>query len=241
MQLRELQTQFTQATLSNDHASLPINDNHISASERLSVYHHNVIGGLHDVLSEIYTATRKLVGDEFFWQMAKDFIAITLPTESDLNRYGKHFSAFIASYEAAKVVPYLSDVAQFEWLWHEAYFAPDDAPLSAAEMNAIVPEDLQLQLRTSIKLFASNYPVDDIWRYCESGENAPKLDSGPVFLLLARPALEVITLRLTQPEYHFLSSIAQGNPLEKAAEGMEQHLSECLVRYFSVGLFKGRN
>ena len=245
MQLHKLQTSFTQAATANDASLLDaINGDAISASERLSVYHHNVVGGLQDVLADVFTATRKLVGDAFFAQMTEAFIAEAPPTESNLNLYGKNFPAFIANYPAARSLPYLSDIAKFEWLWHESYFAADDMPLSAEEIQTIAPEAypaLQFQLRHSVKLFRSDYPAEAIWRYCETEENPPEMDSGSTFLLIMRPDMAVVTLHLTHAEYLFLLSISQGNRLEVAAAQTDINLSECLARYFSVGIFQSFN
>lgn len=245
MQLHNLQTSFSRATMENDASLLDvINEDLISVSDRLSVYHHNVVGGLQDVLAELFTATRKLVGDEFFVQMANAFIAETPPTESNLNLYGKYFPAFIATFAAASSLPYLADVAQFEWLWHESYFAADDKPISADEINAIPPEtypELQFQLRHSIKLFRSDYPAEAIWRYCETEQNPPAIDSGATYVLIMRQEMVVMTLPLTQSEYLFLFAISQGSRLEEAAAQTDIDLSECLARYFSVGIFQSFN
>lgn len=255
MPLRELQHSFAKALLRNEAAPVehaPVEHamaahGRVSRAERFSVYHHNVTGNLTDALGGTFSATRKLAGDEFFRAMAKAFIPRHLPCSGDMNRYGGDFPAFIGQYGPAQSLPYLADVARFEWQWNASFLAADDAALAPGTLTRLSPVDypgLRLFLRNSARLLASDYPVDRIWRFCE-GEGQgqpPDIEEGCVFLLLWRPELEVNILRLTRAEYLWLLLLSMGTGLEGSAahalrEDAAFDLKAVLAKHLTFGTF----
>jgi len=222
MKLHELQHNFMNAIVDNSPDLLipriKICGN-VSPAERLSVYRNNIIGHLVDALSDTFSATRKLVGDDFFRSMVKQFIPGNMPTEADINRYGAYLPSFIRQYAPAQSLPYLADMAYFEWLWNESFLAEDDAALAPEEIAMLSPQQypsMHFRLRTSTRLMHAGYPVDKLWHFCEANGqgDAPDINMGDVFLLLMRPELELITLRLTRAEYLLLQCLSCGNTFE---------------------------
>jgi len=242
MKLHELQRAFADAIVQNSPDSILSSINgggSVSPAERLSVYHNNSIGNLTDALSDTFSATRKLVGDGFFRSMVKMFIPEHMPAEADLNRYGAGFPSFIRQYPPAQPLPYLADVAHFEWLWNEAFLAADDTALAPQEIAMISPQQypsMRFRLRTSARLMHAAYPVDNLWHFCEAnGEgDAPDINTGDVFLLLMRPQLEVITLRLSHAEYLLLLWLSRGNTYEvSAGHALQEDATFDLTAFFT--------
>jgi len=250
MKLHEFQQEFASAIVANTPGAVAdgIRAAGISAGERLSVYHHNVVGNLVDALAETFSATQKLVGEEFFRGMARQFVPASLPVIANLNVYGADFPAFIEAYAPARELPYLAEVARFEWLWHEAYLAPDDAALMPRDVAQLAPDDypgLRIRLRSSARLLAADYPVDAIWRWCEDGgeADAPDMGAGDHFLLLVRPALDVQIAQLSAAEYRMLLSLSAGDTFEAAAgyaleEDAGFDLAAFLKRHFALQTFQ---
>ena len=108
-------------------------------ARRFAVYRNNVYASLIDALAGRFPATVKLVGDEFFRAMAREYVEKTPPRSAVLLRYGGDFPDFIGAFPPAAAVPYLADVARLEWVWHEAYHAADAEPLSQEALSALGP------------------------------------------------------------------------------------------------------
>lgn len=191
----------------------------IPLSERLKVYRNNIVGSLSEALRMNFSAVEDLTGKEFFTAMARNFILSSPPHEGDINEYGAGFDEFIASYTPAKGLPYLADVARLEIAVNAAYFAPDDAAMTAAELS---PENLHLQLRRSAQLVESKFPVSAIRRFClnknRGADEVLDISGGGEKLLVLRPELKIMIIELNDAEYDFLKSIAGGVETATALE-----------------------
>ena len=71
-------------------------------TRRFGVYRNNVVTGLVKVLRARFPAVEKIVGEEFFAEMARVFVAERPPRTPLLAAYGDDFAAFIAAFEPAR-------------------------------------------------------------------------------------------------------------------------------------------
>ncbi|MCF6318176.1 MAG: DNA-binding domain-containing protein [Proteobacteria bacterium] len=232
MRLNKVQTKFKETVLGSVHnvknsdenfLSL-FEDNHISVIDRLKVYHNNVVGSLSDALHMTFPLIEKLVGKDFFKAMSSEFIFDNPPKGASLYQYGAGFDHFIKEYEAAKSLPYLPDMAIFEWAMNTAYYAPDDTPLAGDALSHIPPENLGetlLRLRVSATLMQSRFPILQIRDFCldEDGTEKPDMNANHhTKLLITRPALEVNILPLEQDEFMILELLDRNKCLGTAVE-----------------------
>lgn len=187
---------------------------------RLKVYRNNIVGSLTDVMISSHPLLEKLVGHDFLEMMARHFVLENPPTQGCLSFYGATFDTFIENYELAKAMPYLPDMARLEIAMNEAYYAPDDEPLTAADLASATPESLKLELRKSARLISSKYPLSDIRDFCLADDPAKTLniDTGGVMLMIYRPALDSVIVKLDAAEYAMLDSLKRGTALDDALE-----------------------
>jgi hypothetical protein len=191
----------------------------IALPERLKVYRNNVMGNLTNALRRQFPVTEKLVGEEFFAFMARSYILQNPPPEGCLNEYGADFDVFIQNFEPAKSLPYLPDVAKFETALHAAYHAADDEALQAEDLVTIAPESLQLTLRSSVRLIASDYPLTKIREFTlNADEGTLDISGGGEFLLIFRPGIKVEIVTIDAASFAMLELIAQGKALAEALE-----------------------
>ncbi len=214
----ELQQRFAAALRDAEFAG-PV----ASSASRFGVHRNNVAAGIRGVLEDRFSVVRQLVGDDFFRAMAARYIANNPPRSPILMLYGDTFPAFIAAFEPAADVPYLSDVAQLEWLRHTAYHAADAAPIGAAELAAVPPQsisDMRLDMHPSLGLLASGSPTVSIWRMHQGAENAPQgtVAASAEYALIVRPGLEVETHSVEGGVHDFATALKAGQPLGAAAE-----------------------
>ena len=217
MPLRSFQQGFIQSIRTQNAAPLMAFSPscRLTVDDGLSIYAANMSDGLVGILQETFSSVYKLVGDDFFRMMGKSFVESHIPTSSNMNDYGGEFPKFIETYAPASSLPYLSDVARFDWQWNDSYFAADDADLDLSLFSALTPEDYQrmgLVFKASVSFMASDFPVDHIWEFCESNGQSGTLDihSSNVFLMIWRVSNEVNILRLTKAEYLFMVSLKMG-------------------------------
>ncbi len=225
MKWLDLQTELADALLDPDKnpspAIKPLKNGELPV-KRLNVYRNNVNLSIINVLKETYPTVTALVGDEFFATMAKSYIARHLPDSPVMLEYGGKFSDFIQTFEPAKQLAYLADVAALEWAMNQANHAADEQPLSVESLQAFDDEDLpnlQLKLHPSLHLVRSPYPIVGIWHAHQQNDPAEQLkalpDSGEIALII-RPELSVETRVIQDASFRFINAIRQGKSFGEA-------------------------
>lgn len=198
--------------------------NALSAEQRLSIYQGSRRESLIAALKTVYPVCHKLVGEEFFIAMATLYVKKTPSSSPDLADYGATFSLFIADFEPAQSLLYLSDVAKLEWAWHLAYIAKDHLPLDFAQLSQI-PEVKQdsiiFELPPCASLLNSSYPIHRIWEINQDyyqGEETIDLAEGDAKLIIWRKDLTVRVDILSDVEWQILSAFAKRTTLGELCE-----------------------
>lgn len=241
---------FAQALKSGDAAALTAFTEGVPDT-KFKVYRNNVVKGAADTLGDAYPAIRRLVGEAFFQGMARAFWAAHPPAERTLTLYGAGFADFVESFEPARPLVYLADIARIERAWLEAHHAPDAAPLELADVKGLAPHDLAAiapGLHPSVRILASDHPAFSIWRTNREDETVRKisLEAGGETALLHRPKMEVRYRRLSPAEAVFISRIEAGQSFEAASSAVADHFpgvepAPLFIALLKEGIFKGTN
>jgi hypothetical protein len=193
-----------------------------SPQARFAVYRNNVMVGLVDALAARFPVTLRLVGEEFFRAMAREYAGRNPPRDPVLWHYGASLPEFIAGFDPAASLPWLADVARVEIAWSEAWAAPEGAALTAAALQGFDPERLLTHgaaLHPATRLLRSAHPVGSLWSaHQREGEPQPPEAWLPEDLLITRPLAEVQLCRLPEGAHACLAALASGKPLEAAFE-----------------------
>ena len=193
-----------------------------SAAIAIEVYRNNYRGNLHDALAGAYPVIGQLVGKDFFRLLTRQFIAQHPSRSGNLNHYGEQMASFVADFEPAQGLAYLSDVAALEWACHRAYFADDAGTLDVVRLGQISPEqypDLILHTHPACHVVRSAYPVASIWHAHQPGASADfhiDLDSGASIALVSRKDDVVRVSELTEADAAWLQGMQAGIPLGEA-------------------------
>jgi hypothetical protein len=185
--------------------------------EGMAAYRGNVLGNWSRALAGAYPVVRKIVGEEFFRALAREYARVHPSRSGDLNEYGERFADFVAAFEHTRDLPYLPDVARMEWLAHRAHYAPDPAPFTLEGLG----ESSRLRLTPPCALLASDWPLGSIWTVHQDdyeGEINVDLRAGPDRILVHRPRWRVLVRSLAPGEHRFLQAAARGETLGDALE-----------------------
>ena len=201
----------------------------LSITAGLSVYQNNHIVALRNALSAGFPVLQQLLGEQGFSLMSKDYLQ-SHPSESgDLADLGAHLPDFLQSYEPLLAYPYLSDVAQLEWLWQMAHMAEDRNAVRLEDLVTLGDEALltsSVSFSPAVHLLACQYAAGSIWlAHQDEGDLRELTDekiNQPEYVLIARPQWRVLIQTLTHAQYQFLRSLQQGHSFEETFERMEQ-------------------
>ncbi|MFM2482092.1 putative DNA-binding domain-containing protein [Celerinatantimonas sp. YJH-8] len=220
--------------------------------ERLDIYRHNYVISLTEALSEIFHVTKQVVGDDFFREMARRYIRQYPPDSVVLSDYGQHFSSFIASFEAAKPLPFLSELAGLERTLLNITHQPDEQglPIQALQeqLQQHSGESLQFNLLASTQLWVSQYPVGAIYAAHQLpddeqiGQAVAAIDLNVSnYLLLFKSGMRACLEILDYPMACFIRSLRQDASVELAlqAAGETLDLSQALQLLIQWQLIAG--
>jgi uncharacterized protein (UPF0276 family) len=226
---------------------LPAETGDIAA--RLAIYRGNLAANWDKALSSAYPVIRQLVGDEFFGALSRAYGKVHPSRDADLNRFGEHFAAFLAGFEHAANYPYLPDMARLEWAVHQAYYAPDAAPLSASDFASLTPATLEASRFTphpACAIVASSWSVAAVWLAHQPGGPAfPSEMEEPGCALVCRPGWQVQVRAIPPAAQAALAMLAQGDTFGAALDAAFD-IDECfdvaenLRQWVELGVFAGR-
>ena len=177
-------------------------------------------------LRAAYPAIERMLGNDNFNALARDFWHRHPPTVGDLARWGDALPPFLADNESLANVPYLADVARAEWALHQAATAADAMPdpASFARLGSGDARGLALTLAPGTRLVSSAYPVATLvmsHRFEKPGlaEAAQKLSTQtPETALVWRDRLHPRLMEVSQVEATLVRALLQGLDLPSALD-----------------------
>jgi len=178
----------------------------ITSDTAIAIYRNNHIGALSNALETAFPVCKKVLGDNCFNGISREFIDRSPSRLSDLNRYGDLFPDFLRTWTNDKTAfaefGYLGDLASLEWCWHVAYYQEDDESFdfSAFEKAAqLHMNTIRLSISHALGLLKSDYPVYEIWKINRNGGEAGEVQANelPQYLVVYRrdgyPGIEVVS------------------------------------------------
>jgi len=220
--LLELQMQLRRAVLRGDTAEIvaAILGDGLDPAARVGIYRNHAFATLGDTLRGTFPVVCRLADKRFFAYAAHEYLREHPPHSRCLVEYGADFADFLARFAPCEQLPYLADVARFEWALNIAATVPEETPLQAERLAAIPPAEaayVALRLQPSLSYFASPWPVDAIWE-ANQQEEVPAIDlaSGGTSLQIRRAGERVGWRRLDPGNFAFRTALADGLVLAAA-------------------------
>ncbi len=220
--LLELQMQLRRAVLRGDTAEIvaAILGDGLDPAARVGIYRNHAFATLGDTLRGTFPVVCRLADKRFFAYAAHEYLREHPPHSRCLVEYGADFADFLARFAPCEQLPYLADVARFEWALNIAATVPEETPLQAERLAAIPPAEaayVALRLQPSLSYFASPWPVDAIWEANQQDE-VPAIDlaSGGTSLQIRRAGERVGWRRLDPGNFAFRTALADGLVLAAA-------------------------
>lgn len=228
MELIKIQELFLKYILNGEyHPSLNelIKKDVIAPIQRLNVYRNNTFISLQECLKSTFPVAQQILGEKFFTQISKKYIVDFPPTKSCLIYYGERFPHFLSSLKELKNLPYIPDVASFEYAMHSSFYAEDHKALTAEDLTLIPAEkygDLVINFQPSLQLIRSFYPVAHIWSIHDD-HSIEEMDEFKIikedklkYYLVYRLNNIVYFQDILEDEAGFIENLKEGIPFEKA-------------------------
>lgn len=192
-------------------------------TRRFAVYRNNVVSSLIDALADTFPVIQERVGETFFRAMAGVFVRQAPPQSVQLVDYGAGFPAFIETFDPARSVPYLADLARLEFLRVRAFHAADADPVAPEQIAQALADPAQLpalrvKVHPSLQVLSSRYAVASLWAAHQGVGDIAQVDPfQPESALIVRTGLDVHVVALPPGGDRLVTGFINGWPLGEAA------------------------
>jgi hypothetical protein len=225
LKLRDVQDGVRRAVLGSSRPDIiaAILGEETEAEARLNIHRHHVIYTLTEALRANFPVVCRVVDPRFFAYAADAFIRSNPPTAPCLAEYGEAFPDFLASFEPARGLPYLADLAKLEWAVVEAKYAADALPISAETLRHVPVEDypnLAFNLDPSLRLLHARSAVQRIWAAFQEPNEPESIELGSeqAWLVVRRRNEAVEVANVEPATFAFIAVLRSGRPLAEAGE-----------------------
>ena len=236
MNLNKLQQRFSEALLyKNTLIVSEIEKKEVFSSEDLlQVYRNSFVMGVSEALSITYQHTLALVGEEFFNAVARQFILQHPPHENNIISYGDGFSEYLHTLPQLQTIPYIAEIARFEWLLEETSNLPiQKEQLDIHRLSAVPAEQFEkiiLQIPSQVNLFSSEQNIDHLYHMLSNNQvQETDLNQTCYMALIKLPDFSVELAELNKDEFSLLQKISQQQCLGEIATDNPQQILAALM------------
>lgn len=174
------------------------------------------MASLINALAARYPVVRKLLWDDTFVRVARQYVTAEPPRSPVLFAYGESFPRYLRAIGQGPAADYVADIAELEAARTRAYHAADAVPVGAdafANLPADRLADTRLILHPSVTLLSSRFPIVRGWQANLSANDNTLTEWRPESVLIARPELEVEVHLLTPGGFAFLTALSEGQTI----------------------------
>lgn len=218
-------------------------------ADRFSIYRGNLLAIWSKALANAFPVVQRLVGDEFFEDLARLYGRAYPSQSGDLNSFGEHFPHFLSLQESLQEYPYVAAVADLEWIVHFNYYQQDQEKISLPQFISQAGEKVQescLCFASGVSLHKSHFATYPIW-LAHQGAEVEQLTvplETPSFCVIGRPQWQPTVVELNEASFRALELLLQGETLAQALDVSLQIQTDFdvggqLQTWFAAGLFVG--
>ncbi len=220
--MREFQKKFTRSvvsqTLQEGFQGKLIPAGRLNLKSAFEVYAKGYVARLTEALGEIFEGVWWAVGDKRFMDLTKTYILETGSNSYNLSDFGAGFPDFI-SLRNLEEAPFLSDLAKFEWLFHEVFHSAPSREFDHSELNILQQRsDVYFDFQPHLRLLSSPFLVYELWKHRkESPEQMKGLEWDlPSQLILYKMDQSLFVQTLSPEAFHMMDLLVSGLTLEEA-------------------------
>lgn len=188
-----------------------VGDARLDAPARLHIYADMVLARQVDALAAEFPMVKRLLGDDAFVGLCRDYIAAHPSEHPDIGQLGRALAPFIAAHPVRQD---LAELAALERARSVVFLEKDAAPRTWEELAAGGPEgfaETKLVLVPAFRLLSAKHDLPALWAALEQGAPvAPLPLEAPRTLAVWRHGFEV---------FHVALSAAEGDAVQRAQRG----------------------
>jgi hypothetical protein len=210
----------------------------LNKSKVVNVYHRDYIARLTEALGETFETIWAVIGDEDYFQLAKDYITKYPSDCEELGQYGHHMETFLKGHSLTDDYSFLPELASFEFNYWKTFHKPKEH--SNLDYSTLSSEKLlssKFSLPTNLTFYSWDSPLHSIWNMRKIGlaEFDEDLDTEQKVIIFKTDSAVTI-VQLTSNQFHILKQMNQGQCLAEilGSYDISEHEIQSLFKIISV-------
>ncbi|MDD1783143.1 DNA-binding domain-containing protein [Enterovibrio sp. ZSDZ35] len=223
MMLQDIQSSFQQLVLNTecvDASWVSRSADSLSPKDRLAIYHNAYRVRLIDVLRDTFGHTVTYLGDEWFNQLARDFVQDHHSTHNNIGFYGTAFPAFLAEQLPDDLD--VAELAELDWTLRRAFDGADSGVMTMEHLQILAQNTTNIVLETvpTLCLVTQRFNTLDIWHAIDQDNSPPvaKQLANPVDVLVWRKGYSPHFRSISPLETVAIKSVREGQSLDVIGE-----------------------
>lgn len=208
----------------------------LTAAEAVEVYRRGYPARLTEALGETYQGCWRVLGDDDFFAVTRDFIARFPSLTHNLSDYGVAFPEFLESRPESEDLPFVGDLARFEWAFKELFHRAPHVGLSPEALAAAAKPNGALKFGSAVSFLSLRHRVYDIWRR-DRNDDTPLEEKDYMgeqrLILYKTDGNPIFVKELSGPEHAVLTALASGRSLEASLSETQGLTHEATQRLFA--------
>ena len=195
-----------------------------SMEDRWAIYRDAYVVRITEAIANDYAAIARILGPAAFGALCRRYLAAQPPNSHDIGRVGERFAAYVSGDALTEQLPFLPDLARFEWALAVAVVSDDITPLRwdrLAERGPVALSEAPLRLAPATRLIRSDWPLHDLLlaKDTPDGEIDIELVGRPESVLVWRKGLEVRWQVVDGAEAALIEGARRGETLATLHDG----------------------
>lgn len=220
------------------------NTGKLSVETRLSIYQNAYRIRLIDALAANYPVLYKYLGCDQFNELAESYLKYYPSLYRSIRWFGDKLALFLYQNAPYSNIPYLSELAQFEWTMTSVFDASDEPVLKIEDIVNIQPEKWPcMRFRPHASLYRVNlvWNVVQIWQAIMQDQLPPEPIeySAPTLWVLWRKELMNQFCSIPEDEAWAIGAMLQRYHFSEICEGLCRWVEEDEAGLRAASLLKG--
>jgi len=195
----------------------------LSARNRLDIYYNAYRLRLIDVLQDTFEHTAIYLGDDWFNQLAANYVQLHPSTYKNIGLYGKGFPGFLA--EQLPEDKEVSELALMDWKLRRAFDGADSGVMTLEDLQQFAGEQgFCLQAVPTLATCTQYFNTLEIWNAINLDQTPPMVETlpQPIELLIWRKGHSPHFRSLAKIESAAIACVCVGKELEAIGETLEK-------------------
>ncbi len=243
--LQELQDEFERYLFDQDSSisSRILSTEELPVTDRLAIYHNAYRARLVEALANDYPALKFLLGDNEFENLCLSYLKANPSKTYSLRWFGQELTHFLENHQDYRNRHYLAEMAEFEWVFVDAFDAKNCEICGVDDATNIPPDswpELRIKLHPSIHLVTCSWNCLLIWQAMknESDRVQPQTLETKTHYLIWRQGMSTHYRSLNPDEAAGLNAVQNGANFTELCGTLTNFADEAETALRAATLFK---